>query len=335
MVRLLATGAVLLTAGVASARGTCVVEGKHVAPIVIDVAPREATAFKLRVEGVPVQVETGGLEQPAVAHVRGALSFDGTVAAAEIPARTRRAVDALNGMVHLAQATEKLTLHGNVRGKVVDADVRVGGVELRGLTLPCDALTLDEVPSPKPSMDDDGSARFVPATKRLQFRGAPGGRGAAMEVAVEDPSALELKRVEEQGGWVRVTSRWADGTTLAGWVKRDELKPAGLRHERIGELSPVAAPVLGGGGACDEKPRTGANEKLATVNVPAGTQIFAARYLGQWARVVDGSKLQVRYRPKDDWVEIVTAPGIASVTRCATNQVLEDAWIPRTAAKLP
>src|SRR5262245_23323481 len=101
MKRVLATGAVLLTAGVASGRGTCAVEGKRVAPIVIDVAPREATAFKLRVEGVPVQVDTGGLEQPAVAHVRGALSFEGTVAAAEIPARTRRAVDALNGMVHL------------------------------------------------------------------------------------------------------------------------------------------------------------------------------------------------------------------------------------------
>src|SRR5262249_54019897 len=151
----------------------------------------------------------------------------------------------------------------------------------------------------------------------------------------EDPGALELKRVEEQAGWVRVTNRWPDGSTLAGWVKRDELKPAGPRHERIGELSPGAAPVLGGGAECDEKPRPGANEKLATVTVATGTQIFAARYLGPWARVVDGSKLQVRYRPKDDWVEIVTVPGIASVTRCATNQVLDDAWIPRTAAKLP
>jgi hypothetical protein len=43
--------------------------------------------------------------------------------------------------------------------------------------------------------------------------------------------------------------------------------------------------------------------------------------------VVDGSKLQVRFRPKDNWVEIVSAPGIA----CAIN----DAWIKREATKLP
>jgi hypothetical protein len=43
--------------------------------------------------------------------------------------------------------------------------------------------------------------------------------------------------------------------------------------------------------------------------------------------VVDGGKLQVRFRPKDDWVEIVSVPGIP----CA----IDDAWIPRSAAKLP
>jgi hypothetical protein len=55
--------------------------------------------------------------------------------------------------------------------------------------------------------------------------------------------------------------------------------------------------------------------------------VFGARYLGPWAKVADGSKLQLRVRAKDDWVEIVTVPGVA----CS----IDDAWIPRSAAKLP
>jgi hypothetical protein len=324
-----AIGLVLGAGGTAGARGTCVIEGKSVPAMVVDVAPREATPFRLRVEGLPVQVEPGGLETPATVRVKGALAFEARLSATEIPARTRRAVEDLSGMVRLAPATEKLTLHANVRARLVDADVRIGGVELHGLVLPCDALTLDDVTPPKPSLEDDGSPRFVATGKRLHLRGQPG-KGPSLEVALDDPDALELKRVEEQGGWMRVTSRWPDGTMLHGWVKRDELAAAGAHHERIGELSPVGA------AGCVEAPRAAmAHERVVAAPVAPGTQVFAARYLGAWAKVVDGGKLQVRFRPKDDWVEIVGAPGIASATGCATSTALNDAWVPRAAAKLP
>ena len=209
-----------------------------------------------------------------------------------------------------------------MRAKLVDASVKLPGIELRGLTLPCDALTLDDVTPPKLSLEDAGEARFVAKGTTLHFRSEAGGRGAAVEVGVDDPSALELKRVEEQRGWMRVTTRWADGTTLHGWVKRDELTEEGAHHERISDMVPPAA----GETPCDP-PRVGANERLVVAPVAVGTQVFGARYLGPWAKVVAGDKLQLRVRPKDDWIEIVSAPGIA----CATN----DAWIPRAAAKLP
>jgi hypothetical protein len=320
----------LLSASVAAAhaRGTCVVEGKKTTPIIIEVAPREASPFKLRVEGLPVAVELGGLETPATVHVRGALAFDGRARATDLTARTRKMVESQNGMLRLAASTEKLTLYANVRAKWVDADVHLPGVELRAVTIPCEGLTLDDVASPKPSLEDDGSPRFVAAGKTLHFRNLPGGKGQVMEVALEDPDALVLKRLEEQSGWVRVTERWPDGTTLTGWVKKEELTPAGAHHERIGDVTPPPS-------ACADKPRAAANERIVTAMVAVGTQVFAARYLGGWAKVTDGGQLQVRFRPKDDWVEIVSAPGIASVTNCATNFTLDDAWIPRAAAKLP
>jgi hypothetical protein len=312
----------LVCGGVAQARGTCAAETKKSPPLVVEVAPKEVSPFKLRIEGVPIAVEPGGLATPATVRVRGALAFEAHLGNGDIPARLKRAVEDLSGMVHLAQATEKLTLHANVRAKLVDAVVKLPGVELRGLTLPCDALTLDDVAPPKLSLDDAGEARFVAKGTTLHFRSAPGGKGAAIEVGVDDPSALELKRVEEQAGWMRVTTRWADGTTLHGWVKRDELVEEGAHHERIGEMTPPPASE----GQC-EPPRVGANERIVAAPVAAGTQVFAARYLGPWAKVVDGAQFQLRVRPKDDWVEIVTVPGVA----CAIN----DAWIPRAAATLP
>jgi hypothetical protein len=321
----------LLCGGVARARGTCVVEAKKAPPLVVEVAPKEASAFKLRIEGMPISVEPGGLETPATVRVRGAVAFEARIANAEVPARIRRAVDDLSGMVHLAQATEKLSLHANVRAKVIDASVKLPGVELRGLVLPCDALTLDEVAPPKLALEDSGEERFVAKGTTLHFRSAPGGKGAAIEVAVEDPSALELKRVEEQSGWMRVTTRWADGTMLHGWVKRDELTEEGAHHERIGDVTPLSSQSSCTG----ELPRTAPNERIVGAVVAPGTQLYAARYLGAWGKVVDGSKMQVRFRPKDDWVEIVGAPGIASASGCANATAINDAWIPRSAAKLP
>jgi hypothetical protein len=321
----------VVCAGVAHARGTCVVDGKKAPPLVVEVAPREASPFKLRIEGVAVAIEPGGLATPATVRVRGALAFEGHIDNADIPARLKRGADDLTGMVHLAAATEKLALHANVRAKVVDAMVKLPGVELRGLVLPCDALTLDEVASPKLSLEDAGEERFVAKGTTLHFHSAAGGKGAAIEVGVEDPSALELKRVEEQAGWMRVTTRWADGTTLHGWVKREELAEAGAHHERIVDLSPLGQQPP----SCSEPPHTAANERIVASVVAPGTQVYAARYLGPWAKVVDGGKLQVRFRPKDDWVEIVGAPGIASATSCANATAINDAWIPRAAAKLP
>ncbi|HEX4462233.1 MAG TPA: hypothetical protein VIA18_29860, partial [Polyangia bacterium] len=219
----LAVAAALVLPATASARGTCVVAGKKPAPLVVTVVPKGATPFKLRIEGLAASIATGGLEQPALVTVRAPLAFTATIAADAIPARTKRGVDAASGLAHLAAATEKLTLRADVRGSRVEADVRLAGVELRGLNLPCDALTLDDVPDPKPQLvDHEGGERASPAGKLLHLRATANG-GPAMIVAVDDPAALELRVTERAGEWKRVTARWADGTTIAGWAVASEL----------------------------------------------------------------------------------------------------------------
>lgn len=327
-----AIGVVLLWAGLAQARGTCVVNGKKPPPIVVTVAPRDAAPFKLRVVGLPLSVATGGLAEAAHVTVRGgALAFTGDAEPADLPVRTRRAVDATNGMVRLAADTDKLTLHARVGTRWVDADVRLGpSIQLRGLTLPCDALTLDDdVPEPKPQLDPETGPRWIAAGKLLHFRGGPD-KGPAMEVAVDDPAALELRRTEEHGDWMRVTTRWPDGTTIAGWVRKAELVAETVRHDRLGDDVPLAQAAT-----CKQEATARENERISLAPVTVGAEVYAARLIGRWAKVIDGKPLKVRWRPKDDWVEIVGVPGLASVGDCMSSTVLLDAWLPRSAVKLP
>jgi hypothetical protein len=322
----------LLVEAPARARGTCTVEGRAVQPFVMTIAPREAAPFKLRVSGGAATITPGGLGAPALARVKGPLVFEGAVATADIPARTRRMTDALNGLLRLAPATEQLTLHANVRASIVDAEVRIGGVTFRGLALPCNALTLDAVAEPPAALvhDNPDAARFVAAGKLLHFRGGPGA-GVAMEAVLDGPEALELRETESSGAWVQVTSQWPDGTLLTAWVKRDELRPAGMAHESLdrGPNAPVS---------CGGRERASGNEVGRTVvaEVKAGTPVFAARYLGSWAKVAAGTKLTVRYFSKDDWIQIVQVPHLSGASdEDACEHPLDSAWIARTAAALP
>src|SRR5262249_43231646 len=108
----------------------------------------------------------------------------------------------------------------------------------------------------------------------------------------------------------------------------EELKPVGPLHERLGDVvAPAAA-------TCTRAPTTRGAERIVTAPVEVGATVYAARYLGAWAEVVAAAGLQVRVRPKDDWVEIVTVPGVASLDECPAATALLDAWIPRAAVKL-
>src|SRR5207247_8776458 len=102
------------------------------------------------------------------------------------------------------------------------------------------------------------------------------------------------------------TMRWADGTTIAGWARKEELAPAST-HSMISDLPAMPS-------TCTLAPTTRGSERILAAAVATGTEVFAARYLGPWAKVVDGRAVSVRVRPKDDWVEIVVAQGLESVT---------------------
>jgi hypothetical protein len=307
----------------------CVVEGRAADPLTVEVTPKGAPPFKLRVAGLPVSAAPQLGDWPAHVEVKGALQFEASAPADKLPWKTARAVDATNGMVHLAAATE-VHAHANLHGKFVDVEVALGEVRLRGLTLPCGALTLDPVKAPEiGAPTEEPGESWVAVGALLHFRAAPGS-GATVEAQLgADPTALDLHKSEAAGPWMRVSSHWLDGTTLVGWVQRDELKRAPPRHETLGEAFLASSGCLR---AVSARP----GERLAEAQIAPGTIVYATRYLGPWATVRSDRPLTVRYRAKDDWVEIVSAPGLNSTGECAEHStVLDEAWVERKAVRIP
>jgi hypothetical protein len=319
-----------LVGGAARATPLCAVEGSAVDALVVDVAPKGAAPLHLRVAGLAASAQPDADGKPVRIKVKGLLGFEGTAPPDRPPYKTRRFVDAASGMVRLAQATDGLTLRAR-SARWVDAEVALGKVRLRWLSLPCDSLTLDTVPRPElRPVEEGGGETWVPAGQLLHLRSEPGA-GAAMEVVIDDAAAreeLELRQRESagKGSWLRVASGWADGTTLVGWARREELARPSGRARPVDEL-PVAPP----GCARDVVSRAGA--RLRPARVAAGTIVYAARYLGPWA-TARGGEVTVRAGAKDDWVEIVSVAGIVSAGECADNStVLDDAWVPRASVR--
>jgi hypothetical protein len=320
-----------LLSGLAMAKGgggRCVVEGKKIDAVIVDIAPREAAPFKLRVAGVPAAAMPQPAGQPARIEVRTPFAFEAAAPPDKVPWKTSTDVKAMSGMLHLARATD-LTLYATAFARVVDAEVKLGTVSIRGFTLPCKGLTLDTVAPPENvKTPEESGASFVAAAPVLHFHSGPGS-GAQLEVVPgEDVTALDLHKSEVSGGWVRVSSQWGDGTTLAGWVKREELKPAPPRHEPLGE------PFLPQSTCTRELPPARAGERTLIARVTAGTQVYAARYVGAWGTVKTADPLTLRVRDKDDWVSIVAVPGIVSAGECPEHSVvLDEAWVPRQAVQ--
>jgi hypothetical protein len=317
-------GAVLLWSATAAAR-VCEWKGKPSERWVVDVQPKGVTPFKIALTGVPIVVRPEGVGQPSTVEVQGALAFRGT--AEEVPVRTARAVD-LNGMLDLPAGIGGFRLHRLVSARLVDGELQMGDLTFRGLMVPCDALTLSDVAAPGlVAVDEEQGDLFRPAAATLHLRSGPG-RGAAVELAITGKlEAFALRRTEEAGEWWRVRTRWPDGSELTAWVRKGELVAA---PRRAGDLFDAT-----GGLSCPGEADEPAGSQVATAPVAPGTQVYGARYLGPWGKVVDGQAITVRFRQKDDWVELLSVPGLAGVGVGSCAARLGDAWVPRAAVKLP
>jgi hypothetical protein len=325
-----AAAALVALGGTAAAKDKlCVVEGKATDPFIVAAAAKGGPTILVQVHQIPVTVHPpGSSDEPAHVEVRGALAFEGTAAANKIPYKTKAFVDATNGMVRLAPATEGFLVR--THNKWAEADLLLGEVRLRGLFLPCESLTLDAVAHPEPSQQRDPDEDvWVAAQKTLHLRTAPGS-GPTLEVELlGDLQALDLHPTEHRGPWLRVRSRWPDGTTLTGWVNVKEVARPKARSQELGDVFVPAA-------ACQRAPlKPEPDVHVVEAKVAPGTAVSADR-LFQWATVRGGDTLTLRWRGNESWAEIVGAPGLVGGSECPEHStVLDEAWIPRSSIQLP
>jgi hypothetical protein len=324
-----AAAAVAWAALPARADKGCTVAGKAVDGFAVEAQAKGGPAIKLWLHGVPAVAHPPDRLSPdktARIEVRGVLAFDALAPVERVPYKTARTVDAPNGMLHLAAGVEGFTLHA--RGsKWAEGDLKLGAIVLRGVIVPCDALTLDAVKSPD-AQPPDAAAAWQAAARVLHFRAGPGS-GTSLDVDVGDElGALELSQVERRAGWTRVTARWPEGTTLTGWVKDAELR----KPRRSGALSDAFTPPE----HCEPRaPAATPGAQLVSATIAPGTAVSADR-LFAWATVRVAEPVTVRVKPGDSWAELVSVPGVATNDAgAACSTALDDAWVPRAAVQLP
>jgi hypothetical protein len=317
----------LLAAGDAAAK-TCIIESKTPEALHLVVQAKGGPELHIRVANVPVAMkltDPGWSQPPPVSvDVKGPIAFTATIAPEKIPLKPKKQIDSSNGMLRLRAGAGQFA--GKVaRNKFVEGELLLDGVRFKGVNLPCDVLTLDAVESPAVHQEPPHAEPVVAKASPLKLWAEPGGKGEPMEVAMASTNDLELQRYEKSGAYVKVGTKFRDGSRLSAWAKSDDLT-APKAHE-LQDL-PTIPP------ACARAPVATGGLKLATASINAGTAISADR-LFQWATARGGDSLTVRYKEGESWVEIVGVPGITAPSECEGSMVLDEAWVPRSAVKFP
>ncbi len=316
----------------------CAIESAQPEPFVVDVAAQGGPTVKVYVQKIPVVIHPPvAADEPTKIEVRGALAFDGTAPALKIPIKPKSFVDASNGMVRLAPGTEGLAVR--VRGKWAIADVTLGDVKLRELFLPCEVLTADAVTRTEPQLAHDSDEDVWVAAQKILHLRHDAGSGPTLEVELlGDLQSLDLHPTEHRGAWIRVRSRWPDGTTLTGWANVKELARPKPRGHELGDVYFAAQQKAA---ACEAAPAANASApeagvQLVEAKLAPGTPVLADR-LFQWATARGGDVLKIKLRERDSWAQIVGAAGVGDVvTDCPEKStVLGDAWVPRVSVQLP
>jgi hypothetical protein len=315
----------LAAAGPAAAK-TCVVDGKAVEPFTVSVAPKGGLTLSVKVRGVEASAKIGETPGPSAIEVRGAFAFTGVVATESLPLKWKKTVDSANGMVRIpAGATVSLDAHA--KGRWLEGDLMDEGVRFRGVTFPCDGLTLDAVApaSLTPEPDEEWHAKAKSLTLRFEATSGP-----TMEIVMPDEASITWHRLSTASGMVRLATKLRDGTYVTGWVKSaDVTRPKGTAS--AGELQDL--PIPAAQPRCGAPPEVKPGTRIVDAAVDAGTAVLYDR-LFPWATVKTATTYKVRIADAGQFAELVGVPGVATATDCDADTTLEEAWVPRAAVHL-
>lgn len=305
----------------ASATAQCILSG----PATIDrvrVQPRGAAAFDLGLDEYDASVSPLGSGRVRVVSAT-ALVWSGEAREGDVHAWTGRPVP-LAG-VTLGRGVAVSALRLPERGDPV-ADVELeDGVWIRGATIPCDALSLDETELDPTADDAPESGEVVARVPRVRVYERPGGRSVIIDVA--SGAELRFARTEARDGWIRVRRDY-DAARIDGWVRTSDV--------RVVASAPMSLLRFGldlhGGGGCGH----GASHTyIGPATLLAGTELRTAQENGAvWAVASADMEVTIAFRWGAEWGQVEGIAGLRALdAQC--ERVFENAWVPESGVRLP
>ena len=304
-----------------AAAQTCLVRSRA-GSLQVRVSPRGSGGFALALDGIPMLLVPGAR---ATVHVLGPFAF--RASATNVEYAVARPIDVAAGMVRL-RSNARVT-----RARAVGADARgvigIGAaVEVHGADVPCDALTLDDVPRTAFPLErgpadgvDENVPGWIPARRTTVLREEPG-RGARIVLTAADRDELRFIEREAQGEWRRVL--FDDGSsTVEGWTRTSSLRP-----ERDGPFGIGMSGVGEGCGGSGDGMNPDVFDGDAVVDF--GTTVFAAPGRAPWASVRTGEPLHIVHLRGERWATIANVPGMAE-----TCMSLQHAFVLAESVRFP
>jgi hypothetical protein len=217
-----------------------------------------------------------------------------------------------------------VSLDAHAKGRWLEGDLLLEGIRFRGVTFPCDGLTLDAVPAATQSPEPDEEWHAKDKSLTLRFGAAS---GPTMEIVMPDATSVTWHRLASEKGMVRLATKLRDGTYVTGWAKSaDVVRPKGTASS--GELQDLPIPIAQP--KCGAPPQVKPGTRIVDAAVDAGTAVLYDR-LFQWATVKTAATYKVRIADAGQFAELVGVPGVATATDCDADTALEEAWVPRAA----
>jgi hypothetical protein len=317
---LVAVEAVALALSNPAAADDCVVRGAAASLDQVVVRPSEGPPFTVALAGISAVARLDDEGLPATVAISGVVAFTGTTR--DVWYTVATPVTAASGMVRLLRGARLVGVRARGSHMLGSAVVRAGDVhvghnrepdeKIEGISVPCDALTLDDLDhadeATPGSMGGDGTTWGLRGRRRrMVLRSAPSPAATAV-VVVAPGGEVDLvgERLAEREGWMQITTA-AESVRLTGWIPRQQL-------EHLDS-------VVGGGSTCgcspaplfatiyaDRKPHYQGPARIAP-----GTVLSGPGGVGSWARVEKAAEFQIVIFDGSDSVEVTAIPGVAGL----------------------
>jgi hypothetical protein len=312
----------------ARAPAKCTLEGERV-NAGLEVKPEGAPSFKLGASGVRLLAVLGPRADEIDVDVRSPIFF--RAKAKKLPYAFARGFSDVRGVARIGTDATPINVRVDAKNQVRGEINLSSEVQVRGLTLPCDALTLN--PPPKAAeaaqeLEADDGEMWSPRGQELSFRDGPGGAVVA-RLHVVHPDEVVLRRFADvdthhASPWVRA-EYLSGGSRLLGWVAREAITPMNHIHGHSESLDFFT-------GGCGRGFSSSPSVFHGVAQIKSSAVVFATEGKHAWGAFEAASEARVTHVKGAAWVRIDEIDNLSEPDQC---RAVTHAFVARNLVDFP